>query len=212
MDRERDVAGPDLRCYYHPDREATSQCDRCGDYLCAECVQRYAGLEVCGRCRLDLLPVKRLPRVVQAACGAGFIAGLFWLFPILFFLGLDIPDEWDVVTYVIISAGMSLFAFVTCSAGAVWGAIGSRWLHASVVLSAALSLVMLALVYGIIDPDVPFADEGYFGLMLGLSAVSLVLGGLYAWKKVRPRWVLGLILVPPVELCLFSFLGLWFNM
>ncbi len=30
---------PDLRCYHHPEREAASQCDHCGDYLCAECVK-----------------------------------------------------------------------------------------------------------------------------------------------------------------------------
>jgi len=41
---------PDLRCYYHPDREATSQCDRCGDYLCAQCVKDLFGTPLCAKC------------------------------------------------------------------------------------------------------------------------------------------------------------------
>ena len=41
---------PDLRCYHHPEREATSQCDRCGDYLCAQCVKEWAGQHLCGKC------------------------------------------------------------------------------------------------------------------------------------------------------------------
>jgi len=41
---------PDLRCYYHPEREATSQCDRCGDYLCDECVRSLGGEQLCSKC------------------------------------------------------------------------------------------------------------------------------------------------------------------
>ena len=41
---------PDLRCYYHPEREATNQCDRCGDYLCDDCVRTLAGEYVCTTC------------------------------------------------------------------------------------------------------------------------------------------------------------------
>ena len=40
----------DLRCYHHPDREATSQCDRCGDYLCDDCVRTLIGEHVCTTC------------------------------------------------------------------------------------------------------------------------------------------------------------------
>ena len=41
---------PDLRCYYHPDVEATGQCDRCGDYLCAECQVSFEGQYLCRQC------------------------------------------------------------------------------------------------------------------------------------------------------------------
>ena len=29
------------RCYYHPDIEAVTKCERCGKYLCLECKQVY---------------------------------------------------------------------------------------------------------------------------------------------------------------------------
>ena len=45
---------PDLRCYHHPEREAASQCDRCGDYLCAECVSEYRDQYLCRKCIKDL--------------------------------------------------------------------------------------------------------------------------------------------------------------
>ena len=41
---------PDLRCYYHPEREATSQCDVCGDYLCGKCMRSFKKEHVCGTC------------------------------------------------------------------------------------------------------------------------------------------------------------------
>ena len=47
---EQAATRPDLRCYYHPEREATNQCDRCGDYLCDECVRPLAGEHVCTAC------------------------------------------------------------------------------------------------------------------------------------------------------------------
>ena len=44
---------PDLRCYHHPEREAVNQCDRCGDYLCAECVREFQEQYLCGKCYLQ---------------------------------------------------------------------------------------------------------------------------------------------------------------
>ena len=45
---------PDLRCYYHPEVTATSQCDRCGDYLCDECLVIYLGDHLCRTCEDDV--------------------------------------------------------------------------------------------------------------------------------------------------------------
>jgi len=47
---------PDLRCYYHPHRAAAGQCDRCGDYLCAECVKEFGGQFLCSTCKKQLTP------------------------------------------------------------------------------------------------------------------------------------------------------------
>ena len=57
---------PDLRCYYHPEREATDQCDRCGDYLCAECAKGYFGQHVCPAC-LSYFARERLDDRLRAA-------------------------------------------------------------------------------------------------------------------------------------------------
>ena len=58
---------PDLRCYYHPDREAGGQCDRCGDYLCVQCVREHEELQVCPQCLSDLT-LPELPKPAQRAC------------------------------------------------------------------------------------------------------------------------------------------------
>ena len=47
---------PDLRCYHHPEREATGQCDRCGDYLCAKCIRGLGEDQLCETCRLQVHP------------------------------------------------------------------------------------------------------------------------------------------------------------
>jgi len=41
----------DLRCHHHPDREATGQCDRCGDYLCADCQKQWKQQLLCPTCK-----------------------------------------------------------------------------------------------------------------------------------------------------------------
>ena len=56
---------PDLRCYHHPEREATGQCDRCGDYLCPECVWAFGEQHVCGACFNWVHPKETLWRFVK---------------------------------------------------------------------------------------------------------------------------------------------------
>ena len=56
-DREQHSASsPDLRCYYHPEREATSQCDSCGDYLCEECTSHWGRKFLCPACHRKARP------------------------------------------------------------------------------------------------------------------------------------------------------------
>jgi len=70
---------PDLRCYYHPDREAAGQCDRCGDYLCAECVREHDELQVCPQC-LSYLTRPELPTLAQLACLLNLVAIVMFIF------------------------------------------------------------------------------------------------------------------------------------
>ena len=74
-----DDAAPDLRCYYHPERAATSQCDRCGDYLCGECVLYREGEHNCRTCyRLLVLP--RTPALFWPAVLVNVAGiGLTWM-------------------------------------------------------------------------------------------------------------------------------------
>ena len=69
----------DLRCYHHPGREATSQCDRCGDYLCSECVHEHDELHVCTRCLDEIRPRGEIAMSGKAACVINALACYFWL-------------------------------------------------------------------------------------------------------------------------------------
>ena len=51
------AAEPDLRCYHHPGRKAEGQCDRCGDYLCAECIKTRNEQPLCPGCYRKTEPV-----------------------------------------------------------------------------------------------------------------------------------------------------------
>lgn len=38
-----------MKCYYHPDRDAVSSCQKCGKYLCKECADKYSPC-LCNEC------------------------------------------------------------------------------------------------------------------------------------------------------------------
>ena len=73
---------PDLRCYYHPEREATNQCDRCGDYLCGECVQSLRREQLCPTCYNWCDPDETLLKWGKAILGAArpVVSALFFVF------------------------------------------------------------------------------------------------------------------------------------
>ena len=66
---------PDLRCYHHPDREAISQCDRCGDYLCGECMVERRGQHLCTDCWNELDPRSQAGRKLKRLSLATYIIG-----------------------------------------------------------------------------------------------------------------------------------------
>jgi len=78
---------PDLRCYYHPEREAASQCDRCGDYLCDDCVRSLAGEHVCVTCYDRHFSDRTLREMGETVVGAaGRLLGLLALVVIVVLL------------------------------------------------------------------------------------------------------------------------------
>ena len=78
---------PDLRCYYHPEREATNQCDRCGDYLCDDCVRILIREHVCTTCYDRHFGDRTLMDWGEAAVGVvGRVLGLIALLVIALIL------------------------------------------------------------------------------------------------------------------------------
>ena len=80
----------ELRCYHHPDREATSQCDRCGDYLCGECMKEHRKQYLCDRCLRDVTR-PQVPTIGKRVCVA--IPALFVLHILVFGLGGELLES-----------------------------------------------------------------------------------------------------------------------
>ncbi len=102
----------ELRCYHHPEREATSQCDRCGDYLCSECVRQHDELRVCAKCRKDIIKresgMSRAKRIVLAVL-------IMWtlfhvVLPILFVFDLE-PFKSELMRFGLVKIRFEKFEF-----------------------------------------------------------------------------------------------------
>ena len=72
---------PELKCYHHPEADATSQCDRCGDYLCSECVGEHSGDYLCQSCFGDATDPMDSAGVTRAISAVGVLSVLL---PLLF--------------------------------------------------------------------------------------------------------------------------------
>ncbi len=72
---------PDLRCYYHPESEATSQCDRCGDYLCDDCVIIHDNPHLCRTCWAEVAPSQREARHLK------LLSTFFYIYAVLVAVG-----------------------------------------------------------------------------------------------------------------------------
>ena len=119
---------PDLRCYYHPDRTATSQCDRCGDYLCAECVKKLDGQFLCVICKKQLTPCSEVLSDTDLKRQAVFlyvVLGVVWAIacasiPLLLSDRLDSPlgrpaglhALLEVLTLMALPAAVSAYSFL----------------------------------------------------------------------------------------------------
>ena len=139
---------PDLRCYHHPEREATSQCDRCGDYLCAECVTEFREQYLCATCLKEVRPrdtsrdnLNNAGVLNMMACVASPFAPLALLLYLggLIFLLYDKAACWKT------RLGHSLMAF--CMGGAAYAVVLSRWGFGWPSMTVAVVTLAAALYY-----------------------------------------------------------------
>jgi len=189
----------DLRCYYHPDREATSQCDRCGDYLCSECVRKFHELYLCARCLKDVRPRGNLGNSARIACVICLVACSLWMVALL--LRDILPfSESSLIAPAAISMGVSVLA-VLLAFSHMRGRDGKeqlfRW---SVVASAGDNAIFSAL--GLMESDAFWGGFGLACIDIGLMLLvaSVVLSGASVWKRTEATWALTVALLAPLML------------
>ena len=203
---------PDLRCYYHPEREAANQCDRCGDYLCAECVKELQEQYLCATCIKDLTRAT-LGKTGRIACVIVF-ASLFVGWAIAAISSwLVRPDQgsWTALVYglyAISSILLPLAALILALIGrkaerpaarkvrtavAVYSAVGVGGGLMSFVLmavsrisglSGSLGLMVVAVITGCL-----FVAGGIFAGVLLLQALR---------RGIQPLWPVILFAIPVV--------------
>ena len=182
---------PDLRCYYHPDREATSQCDRCGDYLCAQCVQEYDEQYLCAKCLRDVMRPKA-PAAVKKACAAVFIGGIMVFLSIMQqavmrllprWVELEEPGLWVLCTVPV----FALALFWCHRANKVDSPAEGRLVHSIRMTSICQLALLLAWVAKSIDWDWPWGwQRGWRELAPGhyLYAASMIFLPMCIWMAV----------------------------
>ena len=193
---------PDLRCYYHPEREATSQCDRCGDYLCSDCVNDHDELHVCARCFEDVTPREEIGRSAKIACVLHTLACPFLLVtmgPLL---------ESASRTFTLISMTMSVAAFLLALSDMRGRASGELFFRWSLITSAGASALCLTLA--LLAPEVFDGTGGMFIVSVCLVpfVISVVLMRASEVKKVRPTWALKVALFAPLSVGSLLLVGL----
>ena len=107
----------DLRCYHHPEREATGQCDSCGDYLCSECICMLEGQQLCDGCWAGAHPTERAIKRLRTCSSNFYILALLTLLfpggmhPMLYFA----PMHWEGLI-----SGLLGFSMALCLALTGW--------------------------------------------------------------------------------------------
>jgi len=191
---------PDLRCYYHPGREATSQCDRCGDYLCEDCVHEHDELHVCARCLEDVTPREEIGKSAKIACVINALACSFWLVVllenVLRRLGLP-PSVMDTLAAISMTiSALAVLLAVSDMRGRAGGELFFRW---SVVISAGGSALLIAVVLAL-RPFFGFSVGilTFIGGCLVLQMASIVLLAASAFKGAKPAWAVAVALLAPL--------------
>ena len=187
----------DLRCYHHPEREATSQCDRCGDYLCSDCVTEHDESYVCARCLKDITPIDEIGKSAKIACVINALACSFWPMAILLVFLLIVPES-ALDQLMAVSMIMSLAAAWIALIGMRGKAGGELLFSWSVATSAGSSAFFIAVVitafHGILVRDEVLLGGG--SLMLLPASVVLLVASVR--KKAKPVWALVVALLAPL--------------
>ncbi len=178
---------PDLRCYYHPNREATSQCDLCDDMLCRLCVREHEGQHICKTCKKRIMQggpstyVNRWSLVVALLYGL-ILAVLAGPVLMLAFIG-DGPDFGDILDmYIVPQFWIYPGVMVLCQVAMLVvpvrvsskRPVSRRTILAPMILSG---LLMGALAFGgvlsigefIVQEAELFDDVGLLALVAGLG-------------------------------------------
>ncbi len=188
------MSEPDLRCYYHSDREATSQCDRCGDYLCAECVNEHDELHVCAKCFEDIRPRDEIGESARIACVLNALVCCFWL---LIRIKPPLPPS-PLDTLAAISMTVSWLAVLLSLSDMRGRASEEQLFRWSIVTSASGSALVIAVV--LLSRDAT-SNTGWMLMAsssLVLQVASVVLLGASAGKRAKPVWALIVALLAPV--------------
>ena len=207
------------RCYHHPDREATSQCDRCGDYLCDDCARERGGRLLCGKCVASLARAA-LGRTGRVAAVLNVVA-LVVLCLLPAFAYEEVPNSfWRGCGVGVLLAGeaAALGALVFALRGFWPQGPGARTLRGSLALTACGMLVALPAIFAGVPTVYDIRESGQaaggaLGVWVCWLAMLFLLMSTTAWVKavrerVGPRWAVTLaFLVPLLGFC-FIFLRL----
>ena len=199
---------PDLRCYHHPDREATSQCESCGDYLCEECVTYFREQYLCARCAKDLAPKEKIGKNGQIACVINALACSFW---IMVAFKIEGYESITTIALLFVSMMFSVVAVIMALShirGQPSGDVLFRWSVVIVAVWAGVSALFIAgLLCILYIPDRGFIATSrvatIFGSIFGVMFLgnvcsvltSTVLLGAAGLRHVRPRWPLAVALL-----------------
>lgn len=201
---------PDLRCYYHPDVEATSQCDRCGDYLCGQCSAGHEGLELCLACVRDLtasdLGPEGLWACVLCLAGSGVVfSGFFFGVVAVFFARWFTPVRvalWPLCMAVLSGAALLFVSSFILSlrgqdadkprAGGLRRAVQLFSLGATVALGPIIALACSR------QPlSGPMLSEQLGGATaLAFAAIATVMWARSFRQRAKPRWALAGMFIP----------------
>ena len=201
---------PDLRCYHHPDREATSQCDRCGDYLCAQCMKEHRKQYLCERCLRDVTRPKRGSAWIGAWTELPVVL-LLHVFVVLVSIELFVLNERVFLLFWIsIIAGFFLWVEVR-TRFTEKGEIGPKKLFVRAAVRA-FSYWGIPLAMGLrfssksgrwYVRDISYGPSIIVSLIAGVILVLAYVNWLRAVKKgIRPLWmVIALLVIILTGLC-----------